>query len=126
RMYWHASQRLDRSQSLGCTNASTQPMEVSVLPKRLVDSDRKIALSKLTGWAEVKSRDAITKEFIFDDFNQAFGFMTRVALVAETLNHHPEWTNVYKSVQVTLSSHEAGGVTDLDIKLAEAMEKIAR
>jgi 4a-hydroxytetrahydrobiopterin dehydratase len=62
---------------------------------------------------------------VFEDFNEAFGFMARAALVAEKLNHHPEWFNVYKNVEVTLSTHEADGLTDLDLKLAEAMDKIA-
>ena len=70
-------------------------------------------------------RDAITKKFVFKDFNQAFGFMTRAALVAEKMDHHPEWFNVYKTVEVTLSTHDAGGVTELDVKLAEEMDKLA-
>jgi 4a-hydroxytetrahydrobiopterin dehydratase len=86
---------------------------------------RKDALGKLKGWSDVKDRDAISKKFEFKDFNQAFGFMTRAALVAEKMNHHPEWFNVYNKVEVTLSTHDAGGVTELDAKLAEAMEKIA-
>jgi 4a-hydroxytetrahydrobiopterin dehydratase len=94
-------------------------------PKKLAARVRKIALGKLKGWREVKNRDAITKKFVFKDFNEAFGFMARAALVAEKLNHHPEWFNVYKNVEVTLSTHEAGGLTDLDLKLAEAMDKIA-
>jgi 4a-hydroxytetrahydrobiopterin dehydratase len=86
---------------------------------------RKAALGRLTGWSDVNGRDAITKKFEFKDFNEAFGFMTRAALVAEKMNHHPEWFNVYSKVEVTLSTHDAGGITELDIKLAEAMEKIA-
>jgi 4a-hydroxytetrahydrobiopterin dehydratase len=74
---------------------------------------------------DVSGRDAITKKFEFKDFNQAFGFMVRAALVAEKMNHHPEWFNVYNKVEVTLSTHDAGGLTELDVKLAEAMEKIA-
>jgi 4a-hydroxytetrahydrobiopterin dehydratase len=91
-------------------------------PKKLAAAERKIALGNLKGWREVKNRDAITKKFVF---KEAFGFMARVALVAEKLNHHPEWFNVYKNVEVTLSTHEADGLTDLDLKLAEAMDKIA-
>jgi 4a-hydroxytetrahydrobiopterin dehydratase len=94
-------------------------------PKKLAVRARQIGLDKLKGWREVKNRDAITKKFVFKDFNQAFGFMTRAALVAEKLNHHPEWSNVYKNVEVTLSTHEAGGLTGLDLKLAEAMDEIA-
>jgi 4a-hydroxytetrahydrobiopterin dehydratase len=93
--------------------------------QKLTAEARKAALDKLKGWADPPGRDAIAKTFVFKDFNQAFGFMTRVALVAEKMDHHPEWSNVYKTVEVTLSTHDAGGVTALDIKLAEAMERIA-
>lgn len=86
---------------------------------------RAAALAKLPTWRAVEGRDAITRTFTFADFNQAFGFMTRVALVAERMDHHPEWTNVYKTVTVTLASHDAGGVTERDIRLAEAMDRIA-
>jgi len=86
---------------------------------------RKAALARLSGWSEVSGRDAITRKFTFKDFNQAFGFMTRAALVAEKMDHHPEWFNVYKTVEVTLSTHDAGGVTELDVKLAEAMDRLA-
>ncbi|HYS47343.1 MAG TPA: 4a-hydroxytetrahydrobiopterin dehydratase [Xanthobacteraceae bacterium] len=86
---------------------------------------RKAALAKLKGWSEVKDRDAISKKFVFKDFNEAFGFMARAALVAEKLDHHPEWFNVYKTVEVTLSTHDAGGLTALDVELAEAMDEIA-
>jgi len=84
------------------------------------------ALCKLTGWSEVVGRDAIGKKFVFKDFNAAFGFMTRAALVAEKMDHHPEWFNVYKTVDVTLSTHDAGGVTGLDIKLATEMDRLGR
>jgi 4a-hydroxytetrahydrobiopterin dehydratase len=93
--------------------------------QKLTAAARKAALHKLGGWSEVGGRDAITKKFIFQDFNAAFGFMTRTALVAEKLDHHPEWFNVYKTVEVTLATHDAGGVTELDIKLAEAMDRLA-
>ena len=95
------------------------------MPQKLTADARKAALSKLSGWAAVKGRDAIAKKFVFKDFNEAFGFMTRAALVAEKMDHHPEWFNVYKTVEVTLSTHDAGGVTELDVKLAQAMNKIA-
>lgn len=95
------------------------------MAQKLTADERKSALGKLHGWSDVAGRDAITKKFTFKDFNAAFGFMTRVALVAEKRDHHPEWFNVYKTVEVTLSTHDAGGVTDLDIKLAEAMDKLA-
>ena len=92
---------------------------------KLTGQARADALRKLGGWTEVAGRDAIGKKFVFKDFNAAFGFMTRAALVAEKLDHHPEWFNVYKTVDVTLSTHDAGGVTDLDIKLAAEMDKLA-
>jgi len=95
------------------------------MSQKLAGAARQSALSRLRGWSEVSGRDAITKKFVFADFNQAFGFMTRAALVAEKLDHHPEWFNVYKTVDVTLSTHDAGGLTELDVKLAEAMDKLA-
>jgi 4a-hydroxytetrahydrobiopterin dehydratase len=95
------------------------------MAQKLSGEARKSALTRLKGWTEVSGRDAITKKFVFADFNQAFGFMTRAALVAEKLDHHPEWFNVYKNVEVTLSTHEADGVTEPDVELAEAMDRIA-
>ena len=93
--------------------------------QKLAGDARKQALAKLAGWSEVQGRDAIAKTFVFKDFNEAFGFMSRVALVAEKADHHPEWKNVYKTVEVVLSTHDAGGVTAKDISLAEAMERFA-
>jgi len=93
--------------------------------ERLSADERRAALAKLKGWTEVPGREAIAKTFIFKDFNEAFGFMTRAALVAETSDHHPEWRNVYKIVEVVLSTHDAGGVTARDIALAQAMDRIA-
>lgn len=95
------------------------------MSEKLAGQGRKAALARLKGWSEAPGRDAITKKFQFADFNQAFGFMARAALVAEKLDHHPEWFNVYKTVEVTLSTHDAGGLTERDIKLAEAMDKFA-
>ena len=92
---------------------------------KLAGDARKAALAKLAGWNEVEGRDAISKTFTFKDFNAAFGFMTRAALVAEKLDHHPEWFNVYKTVSVTLSTHDAGGLTERDITLAQAMDRLA-
>jgi 4a-hydroxytetrahydrobiopterin dehydratase len=86
---------------------------------------RSAAIEALAGWTEVAGRDAIARTFSFKDFNEAFGFMARVALVAEKSDHHPEWRNVYKTVEVVLSTHDAGGVTARDVKLAEAMNAIA-
>lgn len=95
------------------------------MAQKLAAVSRKSALARLSGWSDVPGRDAITKTFTFRNFNEAFGFMTRAALIAEKLDHHPEWSNVYKTVIVTLSTHDAGGLTELDVKLAEAMDKIA-
>ena len=92
---------------------------------KLTGSARTSALAKLHGWSEVKGRDAISRKFTFSDFNEAFGFMARAALIAEKLDHHPEWFNVYNKVEVTLATHDAGGVTERDVKLAEAMDRLA-
>lgn len=94
---------------------------------RLTDQDRTKHLPDLTakGWSFVEGRDAISKTFVFKNFVQAFGWMTQVAIHAEKLNHHPEWANVYKTVEVTLSTHDAGGLTMLDLKLAEKMDALA-
>jgi 4a-hydroxytetrahydrobiopterin dehydratase len=94
--------------------------------EKLTGSARTAALAKLSGWSEVKGRDAITRQFEFSDFNEAFGFMARAALIAEKLDHHPEWFNVYNKVEVTLATHDAGGVTERDIKLAQAMDRLAK
>lgn len=82
-------------------------------------------LTALSGWSLVPGKDAITKTFVFNDFNTAFAFMTRSALVAEQMNHHPEWFNVYNRVEVTLNTHDAGGLTALDFTLAEKMDDFA-
>jgi 4a-hydroxytetrahydrobiopterin dehydratase len=95
------------------------------MAERLSAEARKSALEGLTGWTEVSGREAITRTFIFKDFNEAFGFMSRAALVAEKRDHHPEWRNVYKTVEVVLATHDAGGVTALDTELAKAMNAIA-
>ena len=93
--------------------------------EKLSESERTISLNRLSGWDLVQDRDAIVKSFQFKTFNQAFGFMTRVALIAEKLNHHPEWFNVYNRVDITLSTHDAGGLTELDIQLAEKIDKVS-
>ncbi len=95
------------------------------MAEKLTADARREALDSLDGWDDVDGRDAITKTFTFRNFNEAFGFMTRVALMAEKMDHHPEWFNVYKRVDVTLSTHDAGGLTELDTKLAAAMNRIA-
>ena len=89
----------------------------------LSDEARRSAIASLVGWRDLDGRDAITKTFQFDDFNQAWGFMSRVALKAERSNHHPEWSNVYNRVQVILTTHDAGGVTERDIALARFMDR---
>jgi 4a-hydroxytetrahydrobiopterin dehydratase len=95
------------------------------MTEKLTGSVRQAALGKLQGWSVVAGRDAIQKKFTFKDFNEAFGFMARAALIAEKLDHHPEWLNVYNRVEVTLSTHDAGGVTERDVKLASAMDRLA-
>ena len=94
--------------------------------QKLSAETRRSALTKLKGWSDVAGRDAIARTFVFKDFNEAFGFMARAALVAEKNDHHPEWKNVYKTVEVVLATHDAGGVTKRDIDLAKAMNTIAR
>lgn len=82
-------------------------------------------LAKLSGWTAVEGRDAIFKTYQFADFNEAWGFMSRVAVKAEAMNHHPEWFNVWNRVDITLATHDAGGVTDLDLDLARFMDEIS-
>ena len=91
------------------------------MARLLAEEERRAALSELPGWTETPERNAIRKSFKFKSFNEAFAFMTRAALVAEKLDHHPDWSNVYNRVEVTLSTHSAGGVTELDIAFAKKM-----
>ncbi len=93
---------------------------------RFSPEERAAALGRVPAWRDAEDRDAITRTFTFADFNAAFGFMTRAAMVAEKIDHHPEWSNVYRTVAVTLTTHDAGGLTERDIALAEAMDEIAR
>lgn len=95
------------------------------MAEKLTGDARTQALKQLANWQEVEGRDAITRGYQFKDFNEAFGFMSRVALVAEKMDHHPEWFNVWNKVEVTLSTHDAGGLTELDTKLAAKMDAIA-
>jgi 4a-hydroxytetrahydrobiopterin dehydratase len=95
------------------------------MPEKLTGNARQAALAKLSGWSEVEGRDAISRKFTFKDFSEAFGFMARAALMAEKLDHHPEWFNVYNKVEVTLATHEAGGVTERDVQLAQEMNRLA-
>lgn len=83
------------------------------------------AIARLSGWAETPGRDAITKAYKFADFNAAFGFMNRIALQAEKMDHHPEWSNVYNKVEIVLTTHDANGVTEKDVALATFMDAIA-
>ncbi len=97
------------------------------MPEMLDPTERARDLPPLgeTGWGAVPDRDAIRKIWKFRDFSQAWGFMSRAALAAEKMNHHPEWTNVYNVVDVTLSTHSSGGLTELDITLARRLDKLA-
>jgi 4a-hydroxytetrahydrobiopterin dehydratase len=93
--------------------------------QKLSESERKAALGDLKGWQTVAGRDAIKKAFKFGDFNEAFGFMSRVALMAERMDHHPEWFNVYNRVEITLSTHDAGGLSERDVRLARFIDGLA-
>jgi 4a-hydroxytetrahydrobiopterin dehydratase len=91
---------------------------------RLTDEERRSLASELKGWSLVEGRDAITRHFVFKDFNEAFGFMTRVALAAEVHDHHPEWSNVYRNVTVVLTSHDVKGLSRRDLVMAKAIDAI--
>lgn len=95
------------------------------MAEKLSEQGRAAALSSLAGWQPVSGRDAIQKTFKFKDFNAAFGFMTRVGMAAERMDHHPEWRNVWNTVEVVLSTHDAGGLTQRDIDLARFMDDVA-
>ncbi|MBP0591133.1 4a-hydroxytetrahydrobiopterin dehydratase [Paraburkholderia sp. LEh10] len=91
-----------------------------------LSSDKRAAhVAQLNGWQDVEGRDAIRRQFRFADFNEAFGFMTRVAIKAQEIDHHPEWFNVYSTVDITLSTHDANGLTERDIRLARFIDEIA-
>src|SRR5260370_16930505 len=96
------------------------------MAQKLSGEARSRALVRLSGWSELKGRDAISKKFVFADFNEAFGFMARVALAAEKLDHRPEWSNVYKTVEVTLSTHHAARLTHPDPPLPHALATFHR
>ena len=95
-------------------------------PERLNAIQIKEALNTVEGWKMIEGREAIAKTFMFKNFVQAFGFMTQSAIISEKIDHHPEWSNVYKTVDVTLATHDVDGLTELDFKLAKAMDKIAQ
>jgi len=92
---------------------------------KLSDAQRGEVLKQLPDWDVLDDRDAIRRRFTFKDFNHAFGFMSRVALLAERMDHHPEWSNVYNKVEVTLTTHDAGGLSDKDVKMARFMDDLA-
>jgi 4a-hydroxytetrahydrobiopterin dehydratase len=92
---------------------------------KLTDAERADLATSLPGWSLVAGRDAIARDFQFRDFNAAFGFMSRVALLAEKQDHHPEWSNVWNRVSITLSTHDAGGLSRRDVKLARAIDALA-
>lgn len=96
------------------------------MAEKLAGAAREAALKEIDGWSQTRDGDAIAKSFQFKDFNEAFGWMARVALVAEKMDHHPEWSNVWNKVEVTLSTHSAGGLTAKDVALAKRMDKLAR
>jgi len=92
---------------------------------KLNDADRASAIAELETWHDESERNAIKKSFRFKDFNEAFAFMTRVAMEAEKTNHHPEWSNVYNTVDITLTSHDVGGVSERDLTLARFIDSVA-
>jgi 4a-hydroxytetrahydrobiopterin dehydratase len=92
---------------------------------KLAAGEREAALKELRNWQMVKDRDAIKRSFKFKNFSEAWGFMARVALLAESQDHHPEWFNVYNKVDITLSTHDAGGLSARDVKLAKAIDALA-
>jgi|TARA_A200000113_G_scaffold5905_1_gene6432 4a-hydroxytetrahydrobiopterin dehydratase len=94
--------------------------------KKLTKTEVTQKLKRLSGWKMVKGRNAITKTFKFKDFMQAFGWMTSMAIYAEKKDHHPEWFNVYSTVEVVLSTHDIGGVSNLDIELAKKMNSTSK
>ena len=93
--------------------------------KKLTGAARVKALASLKGWKKPRGRDALVKDYKFEDFNEAFGFMTRVAIKAEQTDHHPEWSNIYNNVSIILTTHDAGGVSERDIVLAKLIDRIA-
>jgi len=92
---------------------------------KLAGKARTLALASIKGWKKVRGRDAIEKSFRFADFNEAWGFMTRVAMAAEKADHHPEWSNVYNRVEIVLSTHDAGGLSEKDVALAKVIDSVA-
>ncbi len=95
------------------------------MAEKLSEAERSVMRAELNGWSEVEGRDAITRTYKFADFSTAWGFMSRGALIAEQMNHHPEWFNVYSTVSVTLSTHDVGGLSALDLEMARKFDSIA-
>ncbi|XP_023934765.1 pterin-4-alpha-carbinolamine dehydratase isoform X2 [Bicyclus anynana] len=120
-----STNRVSRSQTTGFASVSTPSTNKRKMADKLNAEERTSLLNPLleSGWKVQSDRDAIIKEFQFKDFNQAFGFMTRVALLAEKMDHHPEWFNVYNKLQVTLSSHDVNGLSKRDIRMAKFMDE---
>ncbi len=94
------------------------------MAKRLTDDERAGLGTAVPGWALASGRDAIAREFKFGNFSEAWGFMCRVALLAEKLDHHPDWSNVWNTVRIVLSTHDVGGLSDNDVRLAQAINKL--
>ncbi|KAK1127841.1 hypothetical protein K0M31_003332 [Melipona bicolor] len=108
----------------GISTPASKKVKMGKLTQEEREKDLKPLLSN--GWSVRQNRDAIYKEFLFKNFNQAFGFMTKVALQAEKMDHHPEWFNVYNKVNITLSSHDVNGLSQRDVKLASFVDKAAK
>jgi 4a-hydroxytetrahydrobiopterin dehydratase len=111
---------------VGGTDGVNQTSRFRRLPMatRLTDAERAALAGKLPNWSVVSGKEAIERNFKFHDFSEAWGFMNRVALLAEGQNHHPDWSNVYNRVRIELSTHDAGGLTDNDVKLAQAIDAL--
>ena len=109
----------------GCTARRASQRFLYSKPVLLEGTSKSKALESLNGWQVVSGRDAIQKSFVFENFVDAFGFMTKVAIISEKMNHHPEWFNVYNKVDVVLSTHDCSGLSLLDIKLALEMDRLS-
>ena len=96
------------------------------MTKKLNDEDRPLAIAKLRKWQDEEGKNAISKSFKFKSFNEAFAFMTRVAMESEKINHHPEWSNVYNTVDITLTSHDVGGISERDLAMARYIDSITQ
>ncbi|KAG5266964.1 hypothetical protein AALO_G00238270 [Alosa alosa] len=117
------SERLSLSAAETASRSSSTSMAGKIQSLTAEEREHLLPILRNAQWVEVVGRDAIYKEFIFKDFNQAFGFMSRVALQAEKMDHHPEWFNVYNKVQITLSTHDCGGLSQRDITLATFIDQ---